>query len=106
MSEKFYIKRGDTSPAIMYELPKDMNLAFAEVKIKMRNRRTKEMKIDRSAASIANTTPAIVYYDWTEADTDTAGIYDAEFEITYVDNTVETVPNNEYIVVVITEDLR
>jgi hypothetical protein len=39
------------------------------------------------------------------ADTNTAGTYYGEVEVTYADNTVETFPNNGYFTIIIKEDL-
>ena len=47
----------------------------------------------------------IVQYPWVGADTNTAGTYYGEVEVTYADNTVETFPNNGYFTIIIKEDL-
>lgn len=39
------------------------------------------------------------------ADTDTAGRFEAEFEVTYADGAVETFPNDGFIVVQIGPDI-
>jgi hypothetical protein len=46
-----------------------------------------------------------VQYDWSAADTATIGTYNAEFEVTYGDSSIETFPNNGFISVVVTDDL-
>ena len=46
-----------------------------------------------------------VKYEWQPGDTDTEGFYDAEFEVTYSDGTVETFPNRGFITVIISPDL-
>ena len=105
----FYIKEGDTSPAIEFALtPTDILLTGASVVFSMWDRRG-TIKVNRQAATItddgsATDTPT-VQYDWASADTDTAGTYYAEFEITYADTTVETFPNNGFITIQITKDI-
>lgn len=61
----------------------------------MRNTITGAVKISEAAAviEIATVTPT-VRYDWIAGDTDTAGTFEAEFEVTYSDSTIETFPND------------
>lgn len=107
MSDIFKIKEGDTSPSIQYALtPTSVVLTGASVVFSMRDRATGTIKVNRQAATIvtATVTPT-VQYDWVTADTDTAGTYEAEFEVTYADTTVETFPNDGFITVTITGDV-
>ena len=105
----FYIKEGDTSPAIEYALsPTDITLNGASVVFNMKDRRG-QVKVNRQAATITDDgllsdTPTI-QYDWVAADTDTAGTYYAEFEVTYADTTVESFPNSGFITVEIEADI-
>jgi hypothetical protein len=62
------------------------------------------VKID-TAATVVTAASGIVRYDWLAADTDTAGTFQAEFEVTYSDGKIETFPNASYIEVVITDDI-
>lgn len=105
----FYIKEGDTSPAIEYVLsPTDIVLTGANVVFNMWDRR-RVVKVSRAVGSVtddgsASDTPTI-QYDWVSADTDTAGTYYAEFEVTYADSTIETFPNDGYITIEIRKDI-
>ena len=56
-------------------------------------------------AIIVNATGGVVRYDWATGDTDVAGSYRAEFEVTFVDGRIETFPNDTSIGVIIREDL-
>lgn len=107
MSEIFYIKRGDTSPAIRYLLqPASIDLTGASVKFQTRNAKTKALVLDAVAEVYAATGAPAVQYAWIAGDTDTAGTYDAEFRVTYADGSIETFPNNGFIRVQIGEDIR
>jgi hypothetical protein len=104
--DTFKIKRGDTSPALRFALsPASVNLTAASVVFNMRHV-SGTVKLNRKAASIitATGTPT-VEYEWATDDTDTAGLYQAEFEVTYNDATRETFPNGDFITVLITGDI-
>ena len=106
MRESFYLKRGDTSPSLIYALdPATVDLTGATVRFNMRLK-SGATKITRAAAVIVTAvgTPT-VRYNWQAADTDTAGFYEAEFEVTYAGGAVETFPNSDYIPVNISGDI-
>lgn len=104
MHNTFVIKQGDTSPSLRYLLPDAVSLAGAQVRFQMR-------KIDSDTvldvpADIENVfEPAIVAHLWASGQTDAPGRYQAEFEITYSDGSVETFPNRGFITVIIPEDV-
>lgn len=107
MRETFHIKRGDTSPSLLYALlPVDTDLTGATVRFNMRLNDTGAIKINRAAAVVvtATSTPT-VRYDWQPADTGDAGSFSGEFEVTYQGGAVETFPNNSYIPIEITADI-
>ena len=105
----FYIKQNDTSPSIRATL-KDgdgtvINLTDASVRFHMRTVGGTSTTTDSAASIVSPATGGIVQYDWVAADTDTVGSYQAEFEVTYSDSSIETFPNNGYIRVEITDDI-
>ena len=104
----FYIKQNDTVPSIRATLKNGsgnaVDLASTTIRFHMRALGGTSAKVD-AAASIINANTGIVQYDWDAADTDTVGSYQAEFEVTYSDSTVETFPNNWYILIKITDDI-
>lgn len=106
MRETFYLKKGDTSPSLIYALtPTSVDLTGATVRFNMRLSGG-ATKVNRAAAVIVTPTVApTVQYNWTVADTDTAGFYEAEFEITYPGGAVETFPNSDFVRVQITGDI-
>lgn len=56
-------------------------------------------------AAIVDAALGKLQYDWIEGDTDKAGVYNAEFEVTYGDGRKLTVPNFEYLLIIIHQDL-
>lgn len=106
MSDIFKIKRRDTSPAIQWELTGFQGtLLGATVVFNMQNPRG-EIIVNRAPAEVlaGAETPTLVYY-WDQGDTDVAGAYSAEFEVTFSDGSVETFPNSENIPVRIAPDI-
>lgn len=105
MQEIFKLKQGDTSPALRYALlPETVDLTGASVRFQMRFRRG-VIVIDEDAG-IESVSPPIVRHSWAEGSTDMPGIYEAEFKVTYADDSTETFPNDGFISVVIQGDVR
>jgi hypothetical protein len=106
MRETFYLKKGDTSPSLVYALfPESVDLTGATVRFNMRMKEG-AVKVSRAAAvTVTSTGTPTVRYDWHPADVDTAGFYEAEFEVTYTGGSIETFPNSDFIRVKITEDI-
>jgi hypothetical protein len=63
------------------------------------------LKIDRKAAVITAATSGYLEYRWASGDTDTAGEYYIEFEITPSSGGKFTLPAYDKAVVIITDDL-
>jgi hypothetical protein len=102
---KFVIKRGDTSPALRFELlPASVSLAGASLRFQMRSRGGATV-IDRPAAIQSVFQPAVVVHAWQPGETDQVGRFEAEFRVTYMDGTIETFPNRGFIEVFVTEDV-
>ena len=104
----FYIKQNDTSPSMAATL-KDANdaaidLTGATVRFHMRAVGASQVTVD-AAATLVTPASGTVRYDWQADDTDTVGSYQAEFEVTYADGSIETFPNDGYIRVEITDDI-
>ena len=96
--EIFKLKRNDRSPdiAIICDPRTLIDLTGAQVFFNMRDRVTGVVKIDRGVGYIVSgqTWPTIAY-QWQLGDTDTAGDYDAEFEVVYSGGKPETFPNDD-----------
>ena len=100
----FHIKQNDTGPVLQYTLLPLTDITGATVAFSMKDA-SDVVKIDKAACSIVNATLGIVSYAWAAADTDTAGNFEAEFQVTKSDTTIETFPNAENLSVVITDDI-
>lgn len=108
----YTVKRGDTVPVVTDTLLDStgaaVNLTGATVKFHMTT-------WDRSAvvANAAATGPnggaldatGQVQYAWASGDVAAAGVYKAEWEVTFVGGKVESWPNDGYAVVSVTGDL-
>jgi hypothetical protein len=103
--EYFQIKRGDTSPKLRFALdPVTQNIAGASVRFQMRSK-SRVLVVDEPA-TIVSELPGVVEYEWREIDTQLAGVFEAEFKVTYADGGIETFPNTTFIFVRILEDVR
>ena len=104
----FYIKQNDTSPALQATLKDSdnnaVNLTGASVSFKMRLIGGTTLKTNHTA-TIFNASNGVVTFNWRSSDTDTAGDYQAEFQVTYSDSSIETFPNNGYIRIEIIDDI-
>ena len=101
----FAIKRGDTSPGIEYQIGAYSEggniLAGASARFIMARGST--VKVDASAT--VTDEGGILRYAGQAGDTDTAGVYNAEFEVTYSDGSIESFPNDGWITVTVGDDL-
>ena len=104
--ETFTIKQGNTSPGIEYTLG---NYA---VGFGILAGATAVFKMSPGGGISTVNAPAVVFnpdgvlrYAWEVGDTAEAGIYSGEFEVTFVDGSVETYPNEGYIRINITREL-
>ena len=105
----FYIKQNDTRPELDIFLRDDkdrsINVTGATVKFSMRNASTNVVKISLAAVTTVSSTAGRVKYSFTASDTDTAGNFDGEFQVTFVGGQIETFPNDGYIKVIVTDDV-
>jgi len=104
---KFYIKQNDTSPSMLATLQNAngvaVDLSDATINFYMGNING---NVVDSTATIVDAEAGQVRYDWVALDTSDSGMYQAEFEVVFIGGTKETFPNDNYITVVITPDLR
>lgn len=107
---KFITKQNDTTPPIEVVLVDSngfpVNLTGATVVFHMRVRPAGAVKVNGSAATIVGTASnGRVRYNLTASDRDTADIYEAEFQVTFADGTIQSFPGEGYIIVDIQDDI-
>lgn len=104
----FYIKQDDTTPSLRADLKNgsgdSVDLLDATVRFHMREIGSTNIVVDADATVISEA-GGTVQYDWVAGDTADVGSYQAEFEVTYPNSTVETFPNDGYIRVEIISDI-
>lgn len=103
----FVLKKGDTSPVLEATF-KDydgtaVSIISATVKILVKT--LDGVSVVNSAMTITDGINGVAEYGWQSGDTDTAGTYKVEFEVTFDNGSVETFPNTGYEMLVIKEDL-
>ena len=106
----FVIKKKNTSPILQATL-KDalgsaINLNSATVRFRMRELGSTTLKVNQQAEIIDPAVNGVVRYAWQSSDVDSAGIFKAEFEVTYNDGRVETFPNEDFVTVLIQAGLN
>lgn len=99
MATDFYIKENDTSPSLIATLRNADRTVIVlstddAVKFHMRREKDNALKVDSTGVTILSATGGRVQYDWSTGDTDTAGEWLGEFEITSAGGAVATVPNS------------
>jgi len=108
----FSVKQGDLVPAITATLMQQVGTASATVidlttasgvKFAMRNRDLGTDKVN-AAATIVTPAAGTVKYQWVGTDTDTPGVYDCEWQITWPSGK-QTVPGSGYDQIVIGDDI-
>lgn len=106
MTTTYKMKRGDTAPTIQATLTRSgapVPLTGAAVEFFMQQ--ISGDKVVSGAATILDAAAGLVEYAWLPDDTDEAGWYQAEFQATFPDASVETFPSGQYIDVAILPDL-
>lgn len=108
-SPTFYIKQNDTSPKLEAFLQDDkgrpVNLTGSTVLFHMRLTSDLLAKVSSGSVTLEAATKGHVSYSWSSSDTDTAGIYQSEFQVSFVSGAVETFPNDDYIKIIVTDDV-
>ena len=106
---QFFIKRNDTIPyldgALQDDRGRPVDLTGATVVFHMRDTADDSIKINASGVTILSATRGEVRYSWSATNTNTAGNYEGEFQVTFSGGNIHTFPNNGYINVIILEDV-
>lgn len=101
------IKRGDTRTCIKAVL-KDARGApvdLTDCSVGFHMAPLSRPAVISRAAHVEDAAAGEVWFVWAPGETDTAGVYRAEFEVVYQDGRRETFPNDGYISIQILEDL-
>jgi hypothetical protein len=110
MSSAYFIKRNDTKGTIECNLldgdSTAVDLTGATVKFLMRREGRSGVKVNSAASVVGDPAAGVVSYQWEAADTDTAGDYEGEFEVTFSDGRVATFPSDGYVPVTVLADVR
>lgn len=107
----FYVRQNDLREAIQATLKGadgvavDLSSGVSSVRYNMRSKVTGAAKVD-AAATIVTAASGIVKYQWVAGDTDTPGLYNAEFEVLFSSGASPlSFPNRGYLLVEITPEL-
>ena len=107
----FEIKQNDTwppigliTPVVLSDNNGPIDLTGATVKFLMRPADSQTIKVN-SACVIVSAAAGTVRYNWSASDTDTAGEFVFEFQITFGDGKKATVPNRGYKELTIYDDI-
>jgi hypothetical protein len=103
----FTIKQNDTLPALEAQLldaeNNPINLDMCGVRFHMRDGYGRKEII--RPAIITSAAQGLIKVNWQAGETDTVGVYRCEFQITFTDNTILTVPNDGYFLINIVQEL-
>ena len=107
-------KQHDTAPSYVVDLADDFGLP-GEAPIDLTSattvtflmRKTGQVGAPKvsAAMTVVDAANGRVQHDWASGDLDTVGSFDVEFEIAWSDGTVETIPNDSYLSIVVKDDL-
>jgi hypothetical protein len=103
----FYIKEGNTLPAIRYELyPPTVDLTGATARFQMRALPSHggAILIDAFAVVVIEKDTPTLEYSWETGNS--SGVYEAEFDVTYADGKIETFPNDEFILIRVAKKIK
>lgn len=112
MSAAFTIKQGDTAPAITRTL-KELKSGKLEVVdlsaatgVIFRWRLVPTRDTSTATGQIVDAVNGLVQYEWAPGDTDVVGNYEGEFVVTWADGDTQTFPSDQYIPIIIYENLK
>lgn len=106
----FYLKQDDTSPALVATLVDEDQVAIdltsaTGVAFHMIDPGTTTPKVNGGSVTVLDAPNGRVSYAWQATDTDTAGDYDGEFEVTWTGGSKTTFPNFRFMRIRILKDI-
>ena len=102
----FYLKRNDTKEPIQATLSDQagpVDLSGATVRFHMKDRRG--VVVVDADAEVVTAASGVVRYQWQAEDTEAAGDFYAEWEVTFASGAVQTFPNENDIGIRIAADV-
>ena len=109
-SKPFKIKQNATKPPLRVTLKDSDGLPAdvtgASVVFSMRVQPTGTTKVDKQSVTVNDASAGDLQYDWTATNTNTADVYEGEFQVTYADSSVQTFPNDGYILIDVKDDVE
>jgi len=107
MDADYELKRGDTSPPLQTTLTVNgspQNLSNADtVTVTMKPLGGGEAV--SGTAQVVSASDGVVAYHWNDGDTDSVGLYFAEWVVTYGNGREQSFPNDEFDLLYIKDDL-
>ena len=109
--QKFTIKQNDIRPVLVAVIKDEEgnkvdlhDVLGIDFKMKLRGAPTNKVDSSRETrANIVDPTEGKIQYVWQDGDTDTPGMYEAEFELIYRDG-IQHVPTDEPFIVHVVRD--
>lgn len=106
--DSFTIRKNDRLPALTATLTASgsaYNLTGDTVRLNMTLLGGTTRKIDNASVTVVSATAGTVSYAWGASDTNTTGLYFAEFEVTSSGGLERTFPNPDFLLIHITPAL-
>ena len=106
----FEIKQNDTSPALEGILrdgfKRPINITGATVVLNTRLRPGGAVKVNGGTmGAVGDAVKGRAKYSWTASDTNTAGIYEWEIQITFSNGKIRTIPPKGHFLLEVTDDI-
>jgi hypothetical protein len=108
----FSIKQGDTVPNIPFQVfqpdgvtPANLTGATVRIVVRTKGGNNATPVLFKKPCVLTSAATGVGYYDWETGDTSAAGAFEYEFEITYGDGEIQTVPVDSYLDLVIVDDI-
>lgn len=103
------MKRGDTRPILIVALTDaedtPVDVTGATLRFLMREQAAPATVVLNTTATTPNAASGILHYVWVAGDTATIGRFYGEFEVTFADGTVLTAPTDDYLRIIVKDDL-
>lgn len=104
----FYIKQNDRLPKLLVQLfnadGTPLDLSQAQI-VRFTMSKNNSIKINLQECQVLDAPNGTISYTWQDGDTDTLGTFKGEFEITWDTNITQTLPEDDYVKIIVKDDL-